>query len=67
MYHDTGRPLSFETLLCDPLTRLVMDADGVSVDEFAAVRHAARDAVAARGRRWPMCAIARLHATNAPA
>jgi hypothetical protein len=47
MHYDTGRPLSLEGLLRDPLTRLVMDADGVTVTEFAAVLHAARDALAA--------------------
>ena len=49
MYHDTGRPLTLEGMLRDPLTRQVMDADGVTVAEFAAVLYAARDAVAARG------------------
>jgi hypothetical protein len=44
MYHETARPLTFEALLSDPLTRLVMDADGVSVDELANVLWAACEA-----------------------
>ena len=51
MYQDRVRPLSFEALLSDPLTRLLMDADGVSLDELIDVLEAARDAVAARA--WP--------------
>jgi hypothetical protein len=50
MYHDTGRPLTLEGMLRDPLTRQVMEADGVTVAEFAAVLYAARDAVASRGQ-----------------
>jgi hypothetical protein len=49
MYQHTAGPLTIETLMRDPLTRLVMDADGVSITEFAAVMYAARDALAARG------------------
>ncbi len=49
--------LTFETLLTDPLIRLVMDSDGVSVAEMAAVLELAGDAVARRGQmaqppRW---------------
>jgi hypothetical protein len=42
------QPLTLETLLRDPLTRMVMDADGVSMAEFAAVMFSARQAVVAR-------------------
>lgn len=45
--HDI-RPLTFETMLSDPLIRLVMDSDGVSVQELVAVLETARAAVVAR-------------------
>ena len=48
MYQDTGRKLTFDTLLNDPLTRLMMDADRISPAELAAVLHAAGEAVATR-------------------
>jgi hypothetical protein len=41
-------PLTFENFLTDPLIRLVMESDGVSVAEMAAVLDAARDAVSQR-------------------
>ncbi len=66
MRQDTGRPLTFETLLTDPLTRLVMEADGISPAEFAAVMLAARDAVATRGY-FPRRPVATLHLMTAPA
>ena len=44
--HD-DRPLTFETLLTDKLTRLVMESDGVSTEELVAVLTAARNRVAA--------------------
>jgi hypothetical protein len=40
--------LTFETFLTDPLIRLVMESDGVSVAEMAAVLEAAGHAVARR-------------------
>ncbi len=49
MYLHTAGPLTIEALMRDPLTRMVMDADGVTITECAAVRYAARDALAARG------------------
>ncbi len=49
MYQHTAGPLTIETLMRDPLTRMVMDADGVSITEFAEIMYAARDALAARG------------------
>jgi hypothetical protein len=67
MCHDNPRPLTFEGLLSDPLTRMVMDADGVTVDEFTALMHAARDAMVARGRPIPMRAAAMRLAMCAPA
>ncbi len=47
---NSGAALTFESLLSDPLTRLMMDADGVTVDDFVAVMQVARDAMAARER-----------------
>ena len=67
MYRDTARPLTFETLVGDPLTRLVMDADGVSLAEFVAVLEAAAEAVAARARPFVMRVVALPVAMNAPA
>ena len=66
MHQDAGRPLTFETLLSDPLTRLVMEADGITPDEVAAVLRAARDAIAARSV-VVMRAVAGSLAMNAPA
>lgn len=43
--------LTFETFLTDPLIRLVMESDGVSVAEMAAVLEAAGHAVARREYR----------------
>ena len=40
--------LTFENFLTDPLIRLVMDSDGISVAEMAAVLEAAGHAVAQR-------------------
>ena len=42
------RPLDFETLLCDPMTRLVMQSDGVSLRELVRVLETAGEAVARR-------------------
>jgi hypothetical protein len=42
--------LTFETMLTDPLIRLVMESDGISVAEMAAVLEAAGHAVARRER-----------------
>ncbi len=52
--------LTFEALLTDPLTRLVMDADGVTVGDLVAAMQVARDAMAARER------LAFLRASSAP-
>jgi len=42
------KDLSFEDLLTDPMTRLVMESDGVSVREFTHILEAAREAIARR-------------------
>jgi hypothetical protein len=67
MVHDATRPLTFETLATDPLIRMVMEADGVSVDEMMAVWHAAHEAVASRRRPIPMRVAARRPAMSVPA
>jgi hypothetical protein len=46
--HDHGLPLTFETMLSDPLIHMVMASDGVSMPELIAVLEAAREAVVAR-------------------
>jgi hypothetical protein len=58
MPHETVRPLTFEALLTDPLTRLVMDADGVTVADLVAVMRVAREAVARREREAVARAVA---------
>jgi hypothetical protein len=35
-------PLTFETMLTDPMIRLMMDSDGVSTAELAQLLHQAR-------------------------
>lgn len=40
--------LTFETLMTDPLTRLVMQSDGVTFDQLATVLTDARSAIRAR-------------------
>jgi hypothetical protein len=45
---DDGQALSFETLISDPLTRLVMASDRVTPAEMVEVLEVARAAVAAR-------------------
>ena len=67
MCQNTVWPLTFEALLSDPLTRLVMDADGVTLDEFIKVMEAARDAVVARERAAIMPVFAVRLATSARA
>jgi putative intracellular protease/amidase len=48
MCQDHERPLTLEGLLHDPLTRMVMAADGVSESDFATVMYSARKAVIER-------------------
>jgi hypothetical protein len=42
------RALTFETMLTDPLIRLVMDSDGVSMNEMVEVLSIAREAIVRR-------------------
>ena len=48
MCQDDRNALTFETLLSDPLIRLMMESDGVSLAELVEVLEVAREAVAAR-------------------
>jgi len=48
MCQDDQRALTFETMLSDPLIRLMMASDGVSLSELVEVLEVARAAVAAR-------------------
>ncbi len=48
MCHESARPLTFESMLTDPLVRMMMQADGVTVQDMLSVMQVARDAVAAR-------------------
>jgi hypothetical protein len=48
MSGECGCGLTFETFLTDPLIRLVMDSDGVSPAEMAAVLEAAGQAMERR-------------------
>lgn len=50
MSYESARPLTFETLLTDPMTRMLMHADGVTLEELVSVMAIARDAVVARER-----------------
>ena len=56
--HDV-RPLTFETMLSDPLIRLVMESDGVSVQDLVDVLEVARAAMVAREADALQVAIAR--------
>ena len=49
MCMDHSCRLDFDTLLADPLTRAVMDSDGVSEIDLIAVLELARDARYAEG------------------
>jgi len=51
MCPEDTRPLTFESMLTDPLIRLMMVADGVSVPDLLAVMQVAQQAVATRERR----------------
>jgi hypothetical protein len=48
VYGECCGGLTFESLVTDPLTRLVMDSDGISIAEMIAVLEAASHAVARR-------------------
>ena len=67
MCQDGVRPLNFETLLTDPMIRLVMVADGVTTEALVAPLLAARNAIAARERLAFSATQAAPCATNAPA
>ena len=58
MSRQDTRPLTFETMLTDPLIRLVMDADGVSVPDLLAAMQGARQVLVARERLALMHALA---------
>lgn len=47
---NSHRVLTFESMLTDPLTRLVMDSDGVTSADLLAVMEVVRKAVVARER-----------------
>ena len=64
MCQDSARPLNFETMLSDPLVRLLMDADGVTVLDLVSVMEVARDAVIARERLAVRRALSAPHATS---
>ncbi len=66
MHRYDARPLTFETLLTDPLIRLVMQADGVTLAELLAVMDVAHQAVAARERLAVCEASARDAAVERP-
>lgn len=48
MCQDVRRALTFETLLTDPLVRLMMAADGVTPQDLVTPLLVAREAIAAR-------------------
>jgi hypothetical protein len=50
MCNDVVRPLTFETMLNDPIVRLMMLADGVSVADLIAAMRIAQAQVAERER-----------------
>ena len=50
MCPDSARHLSFETMLTDPLIRMMMAADGVTLAELVSVLEVARSAQVARER-----------------
>ncbi len=67
MCHDSARPLTFETMLSDPLVRMLMAADGVTVGELVSVMEVARDSLIARERKAVRRALTAPAATNARA
>ena len=48
MCQDNARPLTFETMLSDPLIRLVMESDGVTLPDLLEVLEVAREAMVLR-------------------
>jgi hypothetical protein len=67
MYQNAARPLYLDVFVCDPLTRMVMDADGVSLHELIRVLEAARDARSLRARPFVTCVARGPLAMNEPA
>lgn len=67
MCQDRYRPLSFETLLTDPLVRLVMEADGLTPRDLIAPLAAAREAIVVRERSAIRSVLQAPSARNAPA
>jgi len=67
MCQDWDRALTFETLLTDPLVRLVMAADGLTPRDVLAPLAAARDAIAARELRAIRSALQAPPATSGQA
>lgn len=65
MCQDGLRPLTFETLLTDPLVRMMMAADGVTPQELVASLAAAHNAIAAREIRALRSALAAPSAASA--
>jgi hypothetical protein len=62
---DDLRALNFETMLSDPLIRMVMASDGVSLPELIAVLEVAREAVELREASAARAAMHRLAADPA--
>jgi hypothetical protein len=58
MCQDDQRALTFETMLSDPMIRLMMASDGVSFSELVGVLEVARAAVAAREAAMVVEAVA---------
>jgi hypothetical protein len=63
MCPDASRTLTFETMLTDPLIRMVMDSDGVTTDELVRVMEVAREALVAR----ELAIVGALHRAGLPA
>ncbi|MDA8248036.1 MAG: hypothetical protein M0Z28_02565 [Rhodospirillales bacterium] len=66
MCQDGVRPLNFETLLTDPLVRMMMAADGVTARDLVAPLLTAREAIATRELQALSCALAVPAATSGP-
>ena len=67
MCQDGMRKLTFETLLTDPMIRLMMAADGVTPEALVGPLLIARDAVVARERQAFSAVRSAPCATSAPA
>jgi hypothetical protein len=67
MCSDGACPLTFESLLNDPLVRAVMEADGVTPAELRSVMEKARNVVLARQTHVFSVPAERISATSAQA